>query len=56
MLGMRTARGIARQDVSADADVLERLQGAGLIDVQGGRVAPTARGMLFADRLPLVLE
>jgi hypothetical protein len=55
MLGMRTARGIDAQDVRADAHVLERLQGAGLIVVQGGRVVPTVRGMLFADRLPLVL-
>jgi len=56
MLGLRTQRGIALQDVSADESVVERLQGAGLIAVQDGRVIPTVRGMLFADRLPLVLE
>ena len=56
MLGMRTQRGIAVEDVRADASVLERLETAGLVVVQDGRVMPTARGMLFADRLPLVLE
>jgi len=56
MLGMRTQRGIAREDVSADVSVLERLERAGLVVVHDARVVPTARGMLFADRLPLVLE
>lgn len=56
MLGMRTQRGIAREDVRADAQVLERLESAGLVVVHDARVVPTARGMLFADRLPLVLE
>jgi oxygen-independent coproporphyrinogen-3 oxidase len=56
MLGMRTQRGIAQEDVSADAGVLERLESAGLVVVRDARVVPTARGMLFADRLPLVLE
>ncbi len=56
MLGMRTQRGIAVEDVSAGAGVLERLKSAGLVVVRDGRVVPTARGMLFADRLPLVLE
>ena len=56
MLGMRTQRGVAEDDVSADARVLERLEREGLVVVRDGRVVPTARGMLFADRLPLVLE
>jgi oxygen-independent coproporphyrinogen-3 oxidase len=55
MLGMRTQRGVAEEDVSADARVLDRLEREGLVVVQDGRVIPTARGMLFADRLPLVL-
>jgi oxygen-independent coproporphyrinogen-3 oxidase len=56
MLGMRTQRGISAGDVSADACVLDRLEREGLVVVRGGRVVPTTRGMLFADRLPLVLE
>jgi oxygen-independent coproporphyrinogen-3 oxidase len=55
MLGMRTHNGVAEQDISAGPDVVDRLETAGLITVRGGRVVPTARGMLFADRLPLVL-
>jgi len=56
MLGMRTQHGVIIEDVSADMQILERLQSAGLVVVQDGRVIPTSRGMLFADRLPLVLE
>jgi oxygen-independent coproporphyrinogen-3 oxidase len=55
MLGMRTKRGVALKDVSADVGVLERLETEGLVAVSDGRIIPTARGMLFADRLPLVL-
>jgi oxygen-independent coproporphyrinogen-3 oxidase len=56
MLGMRTQRGVALADVHANRDVLARLESAGLVVVRDGRIIPTARGMLFADRLPLVLE
>ena len=56
MLGMRTQRGVARQDISADEHVLDRLEREGLVVVRDARIIPTARGMLFADRLPLVLE
>jgi oxygen-independent coproporphyrinogen III oxidase len=55
MLGMRTQRGVSTGDVSADVRVLDRLESEGLVVVRDGRVVPTARGMLFADRLPLVL-
>jgi len=56
MLGMRTSRGVARGDVAAGENRLAQLEREGLLSLQGVRVTPTARGMLFSDRLPLLLE
>jgi hypothetical protein len=56
MLGMRTQRGVALKDISVEASVVERLVSAGLVALHEERLVPSARGMLFADRLPLVLE
>ena len=56
MLGLRTSRGVAREDVGAGGSTLAQLEREGLITLHSGRIAPTPRGMLFADRLPLLLE
>lgn len=56
MLGLRTSRGIAREDVGAGGSKLAQLEHEGLITLHSGRIAPTSRGMLFADQLPLLIE
>ncbi len=56
MLGLRTSRGAALADVGSDERTLAQLEREGLITVRSGRVVPTIRGMLVADRLPLLLE
>jgi len=56
MLGLRTKRGVAREDVRAAESTLARLEREGLIILRPGRIAPTALGLLFSDQLPLALE
>jgi oxygen-independent coproporphyrinogen-3 oxidase len=49
-LGLRTSDGIPR-DLVGDAAPLAALAGAGLVTIDGDRIRPTARGLLFADDL-----
>jgi oxygen-independent coproporphyrinogen III oxidase len=56
-LGFRTAEGVAGRVLSACADgnqTVQDLEQQGLVARQGTRVVPTCRGMMIADRLPLL--
>ena len=56
-LGFRTREGVdleAIQSQSGWGPVLSRLQAAGLLCLTNGRVAATPRGLVVADRLPLL--
>ena len=55
-LGLRTREGVALDLISPQPRgnmTLGELQEAGLVKVRHGRVAPTLKGFLVADRLPL---
>jgi putative oxygen-independent coproporphyrinogen III oxidase len=56
MLGFRTREGVslaAIEEYPGGEDILGELIKGGLVRVEAQRVAPTARGMVVADRLPL---
>jgi putative oxygen-independent coproporphyrinogen III oxidase len=58
-LGFRTLDGVSLETIREQPGweaVLSRLQAAGLVRVQGGRVCATASGLVVADRLPLWFE
>ena len=55
MLGMRTSDGIPRETPGVEAAALALLQAEGLVTEAGGRIRPTALGMLLADGIPLTL-
>jgi putative oxygen-independent coproporphyrinogen III oxidase len=55
-LGFRTREGVSQAALRAHPgweDILRELIKAGLVRVEGQRVAATARGLVVADRLPL---
>ena len=55
-LGLRTREGISCEEAyrnPALQDTLARLEDSGFLRVSNGRVAPTSKGFLVADRLPL---
>jgi putative oxygen-independent coproporphyrinogen III oxidase len=56
-LGFRTREGVGLEVIQAQSGwgrVLSRLEAAGLLRVASGRVAATPRGLVVADRLPLL--
>ncbi len=55
MLGMRTSDGVPRKTPGVAPEALALLQAEGLVTVAGGRIRPTALGMLVADGIPLTL-
>jgi oxygen-independent coproporphyrinogen-3 oxidase len=57
-LGFRTREGVDLEVIQGRSGwdrVLSRLQAAGLLRLRHGRVAATPRGLVLADRLPLLL-
>jgi putative oxygen-independent coproporphyrinogen III oxidase len=58
-LGFRTENGVSVEDVCADdaaRQTLLRLTRSGFLKVVEGRVRPTLKGYLIADRLPLMFD
>ncbi len=58
LLGLRTRQGAALDTVPAcpaTRRMLAELEAGGLVEVSGGRVRPTARGMLVADSIAAAL-
>ncbi len=56
-LGFRTREGVPLEVIESQSGwgpVLSRLQAAGLLRLTNGRVAATPRGLVVADRLPLL--
>ncbi|MGA7577611.1 MAG: radical SAM family heme chaperone HemW [Desulfobaccales bacterium] len=56
-LGFRTREGVDLKVIESHSgwgEVLSRLQDEGLLRLTGGRVAATPRGLVIADRLPLL--
>ncbi|MBU8921875.1 MAG: radical SAM family heme chaperone HemW [Bacteroidales bacterium] len=56
--GFRTLRGNDLDDIQSGKggkEVMEKLLAGALVTVENGRVIPTTRGMLFADRLPVLI-
>jgi oxygen-independent coproporphyrinogen-3 oxidase len=56
-LGFRTREGVDLEVIESQSGwgpVLSRLQAAGLLRLTNGRVAATSRGLVVADRLPLL--
>ncbi|NPV58991.1 MAG: radical SAM family heme chaperone HemW [Actinobacteria bacterium] len=51
MLGMRTSRGVSERTVSHSSGRLRELARGGLLDISGGRVKLTPRGMLVSNLL-----
>lgn len=65
MLGFRTREGVdlaampegwGSRLTAENADLIDELSGAGLLDVEPGRLKPTKRGLALADSLPLRFE
>jgi oxygen-independent coproporphyrinogen-3 oxidase len=50
-LGLRTADGVAEADLAAAPGLAEALVDGGLAERQAGRICPTLRGFLMADRI-----
>ena len=50
-LGLRTADGVAEDDLAGRADLVAWLLGEGLATRAGGRLHPTLRGYLYADQV-----
>jgi oxygen-independent coproporphyrinogen-3 oxidase len=58
-LGLRTKAGVSLDAVSSDPSFsrsVDRLVGQGLVKVRNNAIVPTRKGLLFADRLPLLLS
>jgi oxygen-independent coproporphyrinogen-3 oxidase len=58
MLGLRTRQGLPLDAVPAypaARRMVAELEAGGLVEVSGGRVRPTARGMLVADSVAAAL-
>ncbi len=57
MLGFRTMEGVSRSAVAgvprSDA-LVASLEGEGFVTIKGERIVPTTKGLLVADRLPLL--
>ncbi|MBI4508478.1 MAG: radical SAM family heme chaperone HemW [Deltaproteobacteria bacterium] len=54
-LGLRTTHGIPSELVAERAQAVSKLKAAGLVMEKGGRLAPTAKGLLFADAIGVEL-
>lgn len=57
-LGLRTKKGVSLEEVSASAmkrETIERLVQSGHLRIREDRVVPTVRGLLIADKLPLII-
>jgi oxygen-independent coproporphyrinogen-3 oxidase len=50
-LGLRTADGVAEPDLAAAPGLADALVGGGLAERKAGRICPTLRGFLMADRI-----
>lgn len=50
-LGMRTSDGVAERDLESRDETVAWLLDSGLAERGGGRIRPTLRGFLFADRV-----
>lgn len=50
-LGLRTSEGLAEHELAAAPGVADWLVGGGLAERRDGRILPTLRGFLFADRI-----
>lgn len=57
MVGFRTRDGVSVDELSKSVskDALRRLCDTGYVKVTDGRIRPTRKGLLMADRLPLML-
>ena len=57
--GFRTAKGLGVDDLGPEGPgsrALAELASAGLVTVRDGKITPTVKGFLVADRLPLMFE
>jgi putative oxygen-independent coproporphyrinogen III oxidase len=58
-LGFRTENGVSLDEISSSdttAKTLSQLTHSGFIKIRKGRIIPTLKGYLIADRLPLMFE
>jgi oxygen-independent coproporphyrinogen-3 oxidase len=54
-LGMRTSDGVAEADLAGAGGLADELVGAGLAERKKGRICPTLRGFLMADRIAALI-
>jgi oxygen-independent coproporphyrinogen-3 oxidase len=54
-LGMRTSDGVAEADLAGAPELADELVAAGLADRKDGRICPTLRGFLMADRIAALI-
>ncbi|MFH0901012.1 MAG: radical SAM family heme chaperone HemW [Pseudomonadota bacterium] len=54
-LGMRTVDGVPLELVASQEPAVRRLQEAGLVVLEEGRLRPTRRGLMFADEIGVAL-